>query len=154
MNRARVFILIGYFGRLGKCFHQKCISHISILPYHPLKLSKCSNNFCPIENKIVQRTCYVSWHSIAYGETAIIFPICHCLSIAYTCVFAQCMAMLLAATMLHCVNKYFDLGPLSLFRSLLAWHIFLFIYVEKRNNVALWYIFSVFIFFLFRSAVM
>lgn len=97
------------------------------------------------KTKIVQETCYVAWHSIAYGETAIIFPMCHCLYIAYTCVFAQCMAMLLAATMLHCVNKK-SISGLSLslsFTACLA-HISIYIRREEEKNVALVHLFRFF----------
>lgn len=121
-------------------------------PERPLKLSKCSINLIHIVFKIVQQSCYVAWHSIAYGETAIIFPIRHCLSFAYTCVFAQYVAMLLAATMLHCVNKN-SISCLSLSFSFTACLAHISIYIRRKKIVALLHLFRFHIFSLFRSAV-
>lgn len=52
----------------------------------------------------------MAFHSICSefdGETAITFPICDCLScsLAYICVAAHCVAKLLAASMLHCMDE-------------------------------------------------
>lgn len=134
---------------LENCFHQICLSQF------PNTLSVHGN--CPNVQLIYfisyLKSCsnHVTSHGIPYGETAIIFPIRHCLSFAYTCVYAQCVTMLLAATMLHCVNKNsISRLSLSFVHCLLGTYFYL--YTQKKK-LSLWYICFVFIFSLFRSAV-
>lgn len=93
-------LLIGLPGRLTP----------SKMPFdidYKLKKWHCPN----VANKFVpQQTCRMAFHGICSefdGETAITFPICDCLScsLAYICVAARCVAMLLAATMLHRMDE-------------------------------------------------